>query len=458
MIDSRLLAGLYESSRLQEKTPRSFTAVSTDTRTLVAGSLFVPLIGERFNGHAFLEEAISRGATAALWQEGEPLPEALPDDVQLYFVKDTLVTLQQMAKAYRRKVNPTVIAVTGSNGKTTTKDILYSIFSLHGETFKTQGNLNNHIGVPLTILAMPETCKYLIVEMGMSDFGEIALLSKLAEPNYAIVTNIGESHIEQLGDRAGIAKAKMEIREGLKEDGIVIVDGDEPLLKPYVDERTVKVGFSAHCDETISNLEAKSDSFAFTLSDSFAVKLNMLGKHNVKNASFCIALAKRLSISEETIKNGLHSVTLTSMRLERMIGKNGELIINDAYNASPTSMRAAIDTLKAIPNFKKYIVVLGNMFELGKEEEKLHRSIATSITKPITHLICVGDKAKWILEEWKEKINDPQINIFHSNEKSEVAHFLETIMDEKTVILFKASRGMKLEEIINEINRKGDDE
>ncbi len=459
MLDSYLLNGMIESVRLFEERPRTFTAVSTDTRKLENGNLFVPLVGDRFNGHDFLEAAISRGAVAALWQVDQPHPASLPADFQLYFVKNTLRALQQMAKAYREKINPIVIGITGSNGKTTTKDLLSSILSLHKQTHKTEGNYNNHIGLPLTMLAMPPSCHYLIVEMGMSDFGEIALLSELARPDWAIVTNIGDSHMEQVGSRAGIAKAKMEIKQGLKREGVVILDGDEPLLEPYMDERTCTVGFASKCDVVVSNVHATENGYTFNYQSSLAVKLPLLGKHNVKNASYCITLARKLDLPDELIAKGLHNVSLTNMRLERQVGKYGELIINDAYNASPTSMKAALETLKALPNFKKYIAVLGDIYELGKDEELLHRSIADAISEPITDLVFIGNNAQWIADEWKKK-NKAHISVFQTDSREKVAAYLRTIVDAHSVVLFKASRGMKLEDIIESYqnNRKGDDE
>lgn len=458
MLNSSLLQGMVDSQRLSEKKPLCFQSVCTDTRKVAEGDLFVPLIGERFNGHEFIDDAIKGGAAAALWQKEFPLPEHLPSSFQLYFVKDTLHTLQQMARAYREQINPTVIGITGSNGKTTTKDILASILSLHGVTYKTQGNYNNHIGLPLTILGMPSTCNYLILEMGMSGFGEIEFLSRLSSPDEAIVTNIGESHMEQLGSREGIAKAKMEIQKGLRPGGFVILDGDEPLLEPYLNECSHSVGFTNSCKAVISNVKGRKHGYEFTYASSQTFELPLLGKHNIKNAGYCIALAKKLGISDEMISKGLHNVSLTGMRLERQVGKKGELIINDAYNASPTSMVAAIETLKSLHGYTNYIAVLGDMYELGSDEERLHRQVAEAIDEPITHLVAVGEKAEWIADEC-EKNRKAEMVIFTTTSKEEAARFLQETIDTHSVVLFKASRGKKLEEIIDlyQINRKGNE-
>ncbi|ERN53237.1 UDP-N-acetylmuramoyl-tripeptide--D-alanyl-D-alanine ligase [Alkalihalophilus marmarensis] len=455
MLTSSLLEGLTISTRLNE-TEQSFTAVSTDTRTIVAGALFVPLKGERFNGHDYVDAAIKSGAQAALWEEGQPVPADLPDDFQLYVVKDTLFTLQEMASAYRVKINPKVIGITGSNGKTTTKDILASLLSLEGETYKTQGNYNNHIGLPLTILAMPSTCKYLILEMGMSGYGEIERLSEIAKPDLAIVTNIGESHMEQLGSRAGIAKAKMEIKEGLSPAGFLFIDSDEPLLDGWKQSSIIRVGFN-HADILVENVAATVDGYRFDM-EGHHFELSLLGKHNVKNAAYCIAVAHKFGLSTSKIQTGLRQISLTSMRLEKLTGSKGELIVNDAYNASPTSMIAAIDALKAIPSYEKRVVVLGDMFELGTEEEALHKSVAQVITPPITHVLTLGDRAKWIYEEASHISSSSTFDeIAHFTTKQELADHLSKLVDQKTVILFKASRGMKLEEVITAYQDKQQD-
>ncbi|MEC2073005.1 UDP-N-acetylmuramoyl-tripeptide--D-alanyl-D-alanine ligase [Alkalihalophilus marmarensis] len=455
MLTSSLLESLTISTRLNE-TEQSFTAVSTDTRTIVEGALFVPLKGERFNGHDYVDAAVKSGAIAALWEEGQPVPAALPDDFQLYVVKDTLFALQEMASAYRVKINPKVIGITGSNGKTTTKDILASLLSLEGETYKTQGNYNNHIGLPLTILAMPSTCKYLILEMGMSGYGEIERLSEIAKPDLAIVTNIGESHMEQLGSRAGIAKAKMEIKEGLSPAGFLFIDSDEPLLDGWKQSSIMRVGFN-HADILVENVAATVDGYQFDM-EGHHFELSLLGKHNVKNAAYCIAVARKFGLATSKIQTGLRQISLTSMRLEKLTGDKGELIVNDAYNASPTSMIAAIDALKAIPSYEKRVVVLGDMFELGTEEEALHKSVAQVITPPITHVLTLGDRAKWIYEEASHISSSSTFDeIAHFTTKQELADHLSKLVDQKTVILFKASRGMKLEEVITAYQDKQQD-
>ncbi|GAF63971.1 UDP-N-acetylmuramoyl-tripeptide--D-alanyl-D-alanine ligase [Bacillus sp. TS-2] len=427
---------------------QKFSSVAFDTRILKKGALYIPLVAAR-NGHSFIQDAINKGAIGALWNINESVPANIPESFQLYFVEDTLISFQQMAKTYRDLVNPIVVAVTGSNGKTTTKDILESLLSIHGETFKTEGNFNNHIGLPMTILSMPSSCQYLILEMGMSAFGEIELLSNIAKPNLAVVTNIGESHMEFLGSREGIAKAKMEITSGLLDSGKVYLDGDEKMLEPYYSNKVVKIGVAKTNDYVISKIEPKLDGFHFFLGDE-SFKLSLLGRHNVKNASICIALVTELGFDYKQIQAGLSRVSLTGMRLEKSIGANGEWIINDAYNASPTSMIAAIETIKDIPDKSKKIVVLGDIFELGEQEELLHRQVASSLVAPITDILLVGEKAKWIYDEWFQNHRIDSINVEYFLTKEEAERSIASKVNNHTVILFKASRGMELEQLINQ--------
>lgn len=332
--------------------------------------------------------------------------------------------------------------------------MLASILSFAGTTYKTQGNYNNHIGLPLTILGMPADCQFLILEMGMSGFGEIHLLSTLSEPDAAIITNIGESHMEQLGSREGIAKAKAEIRDGLVAGGTLYIDGDEPLLQTLQGEDVCTVGFQEHNHNQVTNILAQATGFQFTLQSVGDLTLPMLGKHNVKNAALAASLAKGLGVTLAHIQEGLEQVKISGMRLERLVGEQGELIINDAYNASPTSMRASIDALKELDGFTHYIAVLGDMYELGANEKALHEQIADSIEAPITHLVTVGDKGKWLYDATKQQKAEG-ITMDHAPTVQEAAMLIKPYLNEQTVVLLKASRGLKLESILNYLKESG---
>ncbi|KSU84983.1 UDP-N-acetylmuramoyl-tripeptide--D-alanyl-D-alanine ligase [Fictibacillus enclensis] len=432
--------GNIESTVIQE--------VTKDSRVNSPQSLYIPIAGEKFDGHNFLLQAIEQGAVASLWQEGTPIPQELDPAFPLLIVKDTIEALQQAARVFLKKVKPVVIGVTGSNGKTTTKDLLEAVVSTSFKTHKTKGNYNNHIGLPLTILSMDNDTQVIILEMGMSNFGEISLLSKLSQPDLAIVTNIGESHIEYLGSREGIAKAKLEIKDGLKEGGLLIVDGDEPLLSHLSSPNVLKCGYDEDCTVKIVNQEGDEDGFTFGLEgESTIYSLPLLGTHNVKNAAYAIAVGHYLNIEDSAINEGLKNITLTNMRLEKYRGQHGALLINDAYNASPTSMIAAIQAVKDLQNYKKKVLVLGDMYELGPSEEEMHRKVAAHIDETISEVITVGEKGKWIGEEIKKK-NIPGQNVSVFLTKEEAAGAISSLLSEDTVVLFKASRGMALESIV----------
>lgn len=420
--------------------------VMTDSRQIQVDSLFIPIVGERFDSHQFLAQAIENGAVATLWNKNHTIPEAYVDAIGFFVVEDTLTAMQQLAQAYRQLVDPLVIGITGSNGKTTTKDIVSATMKQAFRTHATEGNFNNDIGLPLTILSMPRDTEVLVLEMGMNHFHEIERLSNIAEPDYAVITNIGESHIEYLGSREGIAQAKLEIKAGLKTAGKLLIDGDEPLLqKEMQQENTVGIGFSAENDIVLSNtfLTEKTTAFDYAKT-SFQVPL--LGKHHAQNTAFAIWLAHKLGVTNEQIQNGLQALTYTSMRFEWVQGMRGSTLINDAYNASYTSMKAAIDVLKDIKGFKKKVVVLGDILELGEYEQEMHEQIGTLVHPPITHLFTVGNAASAITDS--AKTNESQVKSRHFSKRSALLEAINTELDSETVVLFKASRGMYLEEFV----------
>ncbi|RWZ60696.1 UDP-N-acetylmuramoyl-tripeptide--D-alanyl-D-alanine ligase [Halobacillus fulvus] len=425
--------------------PITIRSIMTDSRKKAKQSLFVPIVGENFDGHSFLGDAIKQGATAAIWQRDVELPKLVPTDFPVFFVEDTTKALQELAAFYLKKVDPIVVGVTGSNGKTTTKDMMASVVNTAYVTHKTQGNFNNHIGLPLTILAMDTKTEVVVLEMGMDRAGEISLLSKLAKPHYTIITNIGESHIENFGSREGIAKAKLEIRDGLSEKGYCMMDGDEPLLREALQEgRSVSCGFGETCD-IVATVESLDDS-----ETSFVVKgetyvLPMAGKHNVKNATYVIAVAEKLGISKEQIQQGFRQLEMSGMRFEKHEGKNGSLIINDAYNASPTSMKAVIEVVRQLKSKSRKILVLGDMFELGEHSRALHAGVAEAIDNQIAAVYTIGDHS----EEITKAVDAAGVEAKHFTDKHVLSHHIQSILTGDTVVLIKASRGMKLEELLD---------
>lgn len=422
-----------------------------DSREISKRSLFVPIIGEKFNAHDYIEQAIENGAIASLWDRKIDVPSHLKNNCCFFYVDDTVLALQKLARYYREEINPIVIGITGSNGKTTTKDLVASLLNTSYKTHKTAGNFNNHIGLPITILTMPRDTEVLVLEMGMNNFGEIDVLSRIATPDYAIITNIGESHIQFLGSREGIAKSKLEITNSLKETGTLIIDGDETLLRDiHGSFSIIRCGFTEHEENMyqIDDVKVNIDSTTFNISKQ-QYSIPLLGAHHAKNATYALVLAKKLGISNEKIVQGFNNVKQSEMRFEKIKSDEGATIINDAYNASPTSMVAAIDVIKNMSGFNRKILVLGDIFELGERAEVFHKQIAKSIDSTIHVVFTLGNHAKLITEIVSAKYNHIISENFTSKEK--LVEALRPYVTKETVILFKASRGMKFEKIIEQL-------
>jgi len=425
---------------LEETDTRSLRNFATDSRSTLTEGLYIPIQGARVDGHSFIEGAVAQGAIATLWKKGIPLPEK---NITVLEVEDPLNALQVIAQRYLQQVAPKVIAITGSNGKTSTKDMIESVLKQSFRTHKTAGNFNSDIGMPLTILMMPNETEVAVLEMGMNGFGDIELLSNLAEPDIALVTNIGESHAEQVGGRNGIARAKLEIRSGLKPNGHLFVDGDEPLLGEVPAER---IGYHATNTYIIEQAEATFIGTTFKF-DGATFHLPVLGKHQIRNAAYAIATARALGLTDEVIQAGLNEVQLTPMRMERlMYGQTA--IINDAYNASPTSMNAAIETIATLDGFTNKVVVLGDMYELGQQERLLHASVGKKIALPVSHAILVGGKGRHIADG----IVDPTVQVQFADTVEDAARLLQPLLGKQTVVLLKASRGLALEQIFTYLN------
>lgn len=450
----------YVSGELDYKilSEKIITGVSTDSRKICAGDLFIPLVGDKYDGHAFIKLAEESGAIAILCQSDKDISD-IDIDIPVIRVLNTLEALQSLAMKYRDLINPTVIGITGSNGKTTTKDLIYSVLNSKFKVHKTQGNLNNHIGVPLTLLSMPEDTDIAVVEMGMSNFGEIEELSKIARPDIAVITNIGESHIEYLKTRENITLAKLEIIKGLKQGGKLLLPGDEQLIKKILTNFKIDnnieirlIGNSQNNDYYTLNVENKGTegvSFIDSYSDDYYIPL--LGMHNVINALMAIQIGKILEVSKQDIHKGLANIQLTGMRLEKLKAKNGSLILNDAYNASPTSMQASLKLLNSLDHFKNKIAVLGDMLELGEEAEKYHEEIGELCTKiGLDYLLVTGELGEFIIRGAKKcGIKESQIKYFENIDL--ISDFILENSTSNTVILIKASRGIKLEKVVNQL-------
>lgn len=432
----------------------SIKGVSINSRTVEPGNLFIPLKGERTDGHKFVELALEQGATASLWQADIPNP---PENVPILIVEDTVKALHELSRAYRNELNLKVAAVTGSNGKTTTKDMLAELLSLKYKVQKTIGNFNNHLGLPLTILSLRKDTEVAVLEMGMSEFGEIDFLTRLAKPDAAIITNIGEAHLQELGSREGIARAKLEILNGLQPGGLFVYPGEEPLIHEAMqNENRWKIktfGKSKRSDvyPTEITMTETESVFQINVFDG-TFRMPVLGEYNVMNAMAAMIVAHSWGVPFEQMNEAFRSLKLTQMRMEMADGLNGSKIINDAYNASPTSMIAVIRLAENLPGYKKKILVLGDMLELGPKEKEYHLNIGNAINhKSIHRVYTYGPLAKLIADGAKKHFDKEQVIAFDN--KEDLIAKLKEDLEEGTLVVVKGSRGMKLEEVVETIKK-----
>lgn len=416
------------------------TNVHFNSQLIVQDGLFVPIKGEKQDGHQFVTDAIKNGAIATLWDKNTPIPPGLEKDIKIICVEDTLKAFQELAYEYRKEINPIVIGVTGSNGKTTTKEMLYAVLNEQYKVHKNSGNYNNHLGVPLTLLSMPSNTDICIVEMGMNHSGEISTLTNIANPDYAIITNIGESHIGLLGSRENIAAAKLEIIEGLSNKSNIIFDGDEPLLNHIK-------GFPI-TSKDIQDIKQVENKLVFNYIDK-TFEIPTFGLHNAKNAALAINVGILLKVDPNKIHNGLMKFRNQSMRLEYKENENNSYLL-DCYNASLTSMKSALLTFESIDTKKNKIAILGDIFELGDESIDTHKNIGKLINldqdieywfvgagmKEAYDVVIGNDKTKY----FSSKIN--LLDYIEKNKATLIHHYF----------LIKASRGMKLEEVFEQLN------
>lgn len=423
------------------------TGVSINTRTLKPGDLFIPFRGEQVNGHKYVRSAIELGAAASLWQRDEP---GAPEDLPLLFVDDCEAALQEMARAYRDELSALVIGITGSNGKTSTKDLVASVLKPYFKVQKTPGNFNNELGLPLTILSMDEDTKVAVLEMGMSGRGQIEFLSELARPDYAIITNIGEAHLQDLGSREAIAEAKFEITAGLQQHGKLFYDGDEPLLQPFMEDfpQAVSFGFDVNNELTVTDIKATENGSSFMVSGIIdaAFTIPVLGDHQVKNTLAAILIALEAGLSEEQIRKSLKDAALTDMRMQMIQADNGAIFINDAYNAAPSSMNAALNFIRETTMKDKKWVVLGDMLELGDDEQSYHEALSKYISDNLVGVCLYGPRMKWLYDKLQAGYSGKLL--WSEADYGPIVDLLKKHTNKDSVILVKGSRGMALEKVI----------
>lgn len=431
----------------------SITSVCFDSRKIESGALFIPLVAEN-DGHKYVEAAINGGAVATLWQEDHS--ENIPDSIAVLPVSDTLVALQQLGKHYLMKINPKVVAITGSNGKTTTKDMTAAVLATQFNVHKTFANFNNEIGVPMTILSMEPNTEVLVVEMGMDRYGQLDFLSKLAEPDVAVITMIGEAHIEFFGTRDHIADAKMEITHGLKEDGELVINGDEPLLTTKAKEVSQEVLTFGSLDNNMRAMDIVSDatktSFKVATWPEVDFTINMIGAYNVFNALAALSVGNIYHIPVDKMQKALASFDLTANRTEWLEAKNGAKILSDVYNSNPTAVKEVLYAFEQVPTNGKRIVVLGDMLELGEKAAEMHSDLAQAINPDrIDSVYLCGELMGYLAEKLREKFDETQIHHYQKDDLLTLTSDLKNELMPDDIVLLKASHGIHLENVVSEL-------
>lgn len=462
--NARQLLEATHGTLLRGKAEDVFSGISIDSRNIQPQQLFICIHGVRFDGHDFIAQAIEKKAAGIILSEQEKIPASLPmDKTETPFiirVEDTLKALQDFAHFYRKNLSVRVIGVTGTNGKSTTKEMIASVCGTKFKTLKTTGNLNNHIGLPLTLLELEPVHKIAVLEMGMSAAGEIARLAEIAEPNIGVITNISEAHLVELKTIKNVQKAKGELFDALNKRGTAIVNADDPLileLAQSVRARKITFGIENPADVRARDIRPReNDGFDFTVSlpdTSFPVHLPSLGRCNIYNALAAIATGYSLGLSPEEILAGLDKLRLMSQRGE--ISHHGSLtIINDTYNANPNSMLEAIGILHRYRCPGRKFFVMGDMLELSDSAQTAHALMGEKIAgHAIDYLVTVGSLAA-IAGEKARKTGMKENHVITTNSHEEAVDYLADNTRSGDCLIFKGSRGSAMEKVIQGLTLK----
>ncbi len=426
--------------------------ISIDSRKVSENNLFVPIKGATTNGHSYINDVINAGAIATLWNKDEPNP---PTDIAVILVDDTLKALQELSCFYRNTLKVKIVGVTGSNGKTSTKDITASILSQKFKTQKTMGNYNTEIGVPYTLLSLDEDCEVAVIEMGMERKGEIDFLTNLVQPDIGIITSVGLVHIDNFPSIEEIAKAKLEIVRGIKDNGLFIYYGDDPLIADtvkhtYIKESIRKATFGVNDTNTLYLTEFHEDLNGITLKvndKNFSeLHADILGKHQALNTMAGVLAAKELGMSPEEIRQGLLKIEKTGLRNE-IIKINNCTILNDCYKSNPVSINAALNIFEMLKADKR-IVVLGDMLGYREMSHDMHYNVGKDLAAfNIDELITIGEEAKFIAKGARDNTDIKSIAEFDT--KEEALEYLKKYINDNCSIMIKGSRFLKLEYIAN---------
>ena len=424
--------------------------VCIDSRILKEEDLFIAIIGERFDGHSFLEEAVNKGAKAVIVDRSiKPYP-----NLSIIRVKDTTKALQDLAHYNRMRYKDLkVIGVTGSVGKTTTKDMLAWVLKQKYKVLKSEGNYNNHYGLPLSLLSLKGDEDIAVLEMAMSNLGEIKKLAEIAKPEIGVVTNVGQAHLENLDNVANVAEAKKELIEGLPEKGLAVLNYDNEYVRKmdsaFTGKKIIYYGLKDNADIYASNIKHNDKNIKFDLfynDEEKNIVINKPGEHNVYNALAAISIAREFNVDWDLIKESFKNLDFSSLRLD-VREKADFTVINDSYNANPLSMKAAIDVLKDISK-KRTIAVLGDMLELGPKKKEAHFEVGKYLAKKnIDILITVGELAEIIANAAEDNMEKEKIYRVENNQMA--YDILKDIIKKGDCILVKGSRKMKMEEIVD---------
>lgn len=442
---------LYNFDRATDK---EVSGVVLDSRKIEENYLFVATKGERVDGHDFIPEVLTKGVAGVV-------SERLLEDVTAPYilVEDSLQALKDIAEFYREQLNIKVVGITGSVGKTSTKEFIASVLSMKYKTLKTEGNFNNEIGLPLTVLRLRDDHQAAVLEMGISDFGEMRRLSKVAKPDICVITNIGQCHLENLGSREGILEAKTEIFDYMKEDGFVCLNGDDDMLrkvKMVHGRRPLRFGLGRSNEfyaGSVNNKGLFGSSALIHIGDtSLEAEIPLPGSHMIYNALAAASVGTLLGLTKAQIQKGIASVRPLGGR-SNIIRRPDKVIIDDCYNANPVSMCAALDLL-AMASTRR-VAVLGDMFELGDNTSRLHARVgAYAAEKRIHVIICIGELSKYIYEGVcgvLKELPATDVIIRYFADKAEFMESIPEILREKDTILVKASHGMAFEDIVKQL-------
>lgn len=434
--------------------------VSIDSRNVTENNLFIPIKGATVDGHNFINEAIKKGAAATLWNKEHPDP---PKDIGVILVDDTVEGLQELSRAYRKKLKAKIVGVTGSNGKTSTKDITAALLSHKYKTQKTMGNYNTEIGVPYTLLSLDEDCEVAVIEMGMERKGEIDFLTNLVEPDIGIITSVGLVHIDNFPSIEEIAKAKLEIVNGIKDNGLFIYYGDDVLIEETVKNTPIKesirkqtFGLKEKNTLWLKDFDESLDGIKIKVSDESLgeLKIDILGKHQALNTMAAILAAREFRMNSEEIRQGLLKIEKTGLRNE-IIKINNCNILNDCYKSNPVSIKAALSIFDLFKS-KKKIAVLGDMLGYREMSKDIHYNVGKDLSGHTIHeLVTIGQEAKHIAKGARENTNIESIVEFDT--KEEAARYLKQYIGEDCTILVKGSRFLKLEYIANKLEEWGNE-